>query len=228
MNVVITQSNYIPWKGYFDAIAIADTFVLYDDMQYTKRDWRNRNQIKTTNGLSWLSIPVEVKGKYFQKINETKISDTNWNRNHWNVLKHNYSKSKSYPEVKDFVEELYLSCNYQYLSEINFHFLKKIAEFLEIDTAFKFSSAFELLDGKTEKLVNICKQLGATDYYSGPAAKDYMDESLFTLENISVHYFNHSGYKEYDQLFPPFCHAVSILDLIFSEGMNAKLFLKKN
>ena len=75
--VLITQSNYIPWKGYFSAISKVDVFVVYDEMQYTKRDWRNRNLIKTPNGLKWLSIPVEVKGKYFQKINETKVSDKN-------------------------------------------------------------------------------------------------------------------------------------------------------
>ena len=103
--VAISQSNYIPWKGYFDNIAMVDEFVLYDDMQYTKRDWRNRNKIKTANGLHWLSVPVDVKGKYFQKINETKISDPSWSTKHLNSLKHNYSKSKCYKEVIDFIED---------------------------------------------------------------------------------------------------------------------------
>ena len=86
--VAISQSNYIPWKGYFDNIALVDEFVLYDEMQYTKRDWRNRNKLKTNQGLKWLTIPVEVKGKYYQKINETRISDRNWNVKHLNFLKH--------------------------------------------------------------------------------------------------------------------------------------------
>ena len=87
---IITQSNYIPWKGYFDSINQVDIFVIYDDMQYTKRDWRNRNYIKTPQGLKWLSIPVEVSGKFHQKINETLISDKSWNRSHWESIKQNY------------------------------------------------------------------------------------------------------------------------------------------
>ena len=96
--VLITQSNYIPWKGYFDAIAIADEFVVYDDMQYTRRDWRNRNLIKTKNGLEWLTIPVEVKGKYFQKIRDTKISDPKWAIKHWSIISQNYAKAKYFNE----------------------------------------------------------------------------------------------------------------------------------
>ena len=99
--IVITQSNYIPWKGYFDSIAISDEFVIYDDMQYTKRDWRNRNRIKTQKGLEWITIPVEVKGKYFQKINETKISEKNWAKKHWQTIAHNYSKTKYFYRKKD-------------------------------------------------------------------------------------------------------------------------------
>ena len=76
--VAILQSNYIPWKGYFDMIASVDEFILYDDMQYTRRDWRNRNQIKTAQGLKWLTIPVCVKGKYYQKIRDTEIAKSNW------------------------------------------------------------------------------------------------------------------------------------------------------
>ena len=102
--VIITQSNYIPWKGFFDSMAQVDAIVLYDDMQYTKRDWRNRNVIKTQQSLKWLSIPVEVKGKYFQKINETKISDSNWNIDHLNQLKQNFKTAKCYKEVINWIE----------------------------------------------------------------------------------------------------------------------------
>ena len=94
--VAISQSNYIPWKGYFDLINKVDEFILYDDAQFTRRDWRNRNKIKTLNGLQWLTIPVDVKGKYFQKIKETKISDKNWGMNHWQQIKQNYSKARHF------------------------------------------------------------------------------------------------------------------------------------
>ena len=218
MKAVILQSNYIPWKGYFDMIAAVDEFILFDDMQYTRRDWRNRNKIKTPNGLQWLTIPVEVKGKYFQKINETNISDKNWNLNHWKMIVQNYSRAKSFKEVKDFLENLYVTAVMENLSEINFHFLAGISSFLGIRNHLSFSSEFNLVEGKTERLLDICRQVNAADYYTGPAAKEYIDEDLFSVQNIRVHYFDYTGYQEYEQLFPPFEHGVSIIDLICNEG----------
>jgi hypothetical protein len=223
--IAITQSNYIPWKGFFDSINLVDVFVLYDDMQYTKRDWRNRNLIKSPDGTKWLSIPVEVKGKYFQKINETVISDTNWGKQHWANLQTVYGKLPGFALYKDIFEELYLK-PYSLLSEVNFTFIKKICEILGIKTEIRWSSEFELVEGKTEKLVSICKQLDATDYYTGAAAKNYMEESQFANNNINVHYYDYSGYPEYEQRYPPFVHGVSILDLLFSKGESAKKFMK--
>ncbi len=205
---------------------MADEFVLYDDMQYTRRDWRNRNQIKTKDGLKWLSIPVEVKGKYFQKINETKVSESDWGEKHWNTILHNYSKAKFFNEYKIIFEELYLNSKEEFLSKINYNFIKAICDILDIRTEMKWSSEFNLLEEKTERLVDICKNEGATDYYSGPAAKAYMNEELFEKENIKIHYFDYSGYPEYTQLHGDFTHAVSILDLIFNEGPDSKKFMK--
>lgn len=224
--VVITQSNYIPWKGYFDSINMADSLVLYDDMQYTRRDWRNRNMIKTKDGVKWLTIPVDVKGKYFQKINETKVSDRSWAKSHWQTIVHSYSKAEYFNEYKDLFEELYLGCDEEYLSKVNFRFIEAINRLLGISTPVIWSSEFELLEEKTERLVDICKRLGASDYYSGPAAKAYMNEELFERENIKVHYFDYSGYPQYKQLHGEFTHAVSIIDLIFNEGGNASKFMK--
>lgn len=224
--VAILQSNYIPWKGYFDLINMVDEFVLYDDMQYTRRDWRNRNKIKTPNGPLWLTIPVEVKGKYFQKINETKVSDQRWVKKHWQTIQSNYSKAKYFKEYKDIFEELYLDCTEEYLSQINYRFIIAINKIFGIETKIQWSSEFELIDGQTEKLLGICKQCNADIYLSGPAAKDYFDEGLAKEENISVEWMNYSGYEEYDQLFPPFEHGVSILDLIFNEGSNATKYMK--
>jgi len=224
--IIITQSNYIPWKGYFDSINIADEFIIYDDMQYTRRDWRNRNQIKTYDGLKWLTIPVEVKGKYFQKINETKISEPDWAKNHWNVITHNYKKAEYFSEYKDAFEYLYLNNKEEYLSKVNYNFIKAICDILDIKTKLIWSSEFKLLEDRNERLIDICKTCGATDYYSGPAAKAYMDLSLFEKENIKVHWFDYSGYPEYNQLNGEFTHAVSILDLIFNEGPDSKNFMK--
>ena len=225
-NVIITQSNYIPWKGYFDAISISDEFVVYDDMQYTKRDWRNRNLIKTQQGLKWLTIPVEVKGNFFQKINETKIADKNWNKQHWDILKQSYSKSKKYSETKDFVENLYRSISFDYLTDVNVHFITEICAYLKIDINLRMSSDFILNEERSQRLLDICLELNATDYYSGPAAKAYMDEKIFEDAKIGVHYLDYSNYVEYEQLNPPFEHGVSILDLIFNEGEDSYKFLK--
>jgi len=224
--IIITQSNYIPWKGYFDSINMVDEFVIYDDMQYTRRDWRNRNMIKTKDGVKWLTIPVEVKGKYFQKINETRINDQTWAEVHWNTLKHSYSKAKYFDEYKNVFEELYLGCTEEYLSKVNYRFMKSICDMLGINTPMRWSSEFQLKEEKTERLVDICKKLNATDYYSGPAAQAYMNEELFNNENITIHYFDYLGYPPYNQLHGEFTHAVSIIDLIFNEGPNATKFMK--
>lgn len=224
--VAILQSNYIPWKGYFDLINQVDEFILYDDMQYTRRDWRNRNKMKTPQGLKWLTIPVDVKGKYFQKINETKVSDRNWAKNHWLQIKQNYSKAKYFKEYKNVFEELYLNCNEEYLSQINYKFIAAINKILDINTKIRWSSEFDLVDGQTERLLGICKDCEADVYVSGPAAKDYLDESLAKKENIQVEWMGYSGYDEYEQLYPPFEHGVTILDLIFNEGPNATKYMR--
>lgn len=205
---------------------MVDEFVLYDDMQFTRRDWRNRNQIKTRDGVKWLTIPVEVKGKYFQKIKETRISEPDWAVKHWNSIIHNYSRAKYFNEYRQIFEELYLENKEEYLSKVNYNFIKTICEILGIKTKMMWSDEFNLLEEKTERLVDICKSLGATDYYSGPAAKAYMNEELFEKENIRVHYFDYSGYPEYEQLHGEFTHAVSIIDLIFNEGPNSTKFMK--
>jgi len=225
-SIVITQSNYIPWKGYFDAINIVDELVLYDDVQYTRRDWRNRNKIKTKDGLKWLTIPVDVKGKYFQKINETKISDPHWGHDHWVSIIHSYGKARYFETYKSIFEKLFLDNQEHYLSKINYKFIIAICEIMDIKTKIIWSTEFDMKEDRTERLVDICKKCNATDYYSGPAAKAYLDECQFNRENINVHYFDYSGYPAYHQLYGEFHHEVSIIDLLFNEGPNAKKFLK--
>lgn len=216
--VIITQSNYIPWKGYFSAMREATHLVLYDDMQYTKRDWRNRNKLITLNGPKWLSIPIEVKGKYFQKINESKVSDLEWGIKHWNFIESNYKKSPYFNEYKEYFKDLFLNPTSEFLSEINLEFIKRIIILLNIDIKILSSKEFELKGDKTEKLVNICKELNTTTYYTGPTAKNYMDENLFINNNIKIEYYNFSGYPEYKQQWDRFDHAVSILDMFFNLG----------
>jgi hypothetical protein len=224
--IIITQSNYIPWKGYFDGMALVDELVIYDDMQYTKRDWRNRNLIKTAQGLKWLSIPVEVKGKYFQKINETRISDKYWIEDHLNQLKQNYKQANCYNSVFPWIEELYLNCKFDLLTEVNHYFLEEINKYLNIDVKILRSESFALAEDRTERLLNICIERGATDYYTGLAAKAYLDEEMFDNSGVKVHYFDYSGYPIYVQLHGDFEHGVSILDLLLNMGKASPQFMK--
>ena len=224
--MAIVQSNYIPWKGYFDLINLVDEFVLFDDMQYTRRDWRNRNLIKTPAGLKWLTIPVAVKGNYFQKIRDTRISDPGWARKHWQSIVHSYSKAKHFGLYRDVFEQLYLATEETFLSRVNYLFLTTICKILRVNTKFSWSEDYISVDGKTERLVSICKQAGATTYISGPAARDYLEETLFNDAHIFVEYMDYSSYPEYKQLTPPFEHRVSIIDLIFNEGPDATKYMK--
>tara|TARA_B100000161_G_scaffold257121_1_gene220783 strand:+ start:392 stop:1078 length:687 start_codon:yes stop_codon:yes gene_type:complete len=224
--IAISQSNYIPWKGYFDLIASVDEFIIYDDMQYTRRDWRNRNKIKTNNGTQWLTVPVRVKGKYFQSINETEINGDDWKKQHWGSIKSNYSKAKFFKEISEELEKIYFEFNYKYLSDLNFKFLKYVCDYLEINTILRKSSEFKLLEGKTEKLIGICEQSGGTVYISGPAAKAYIDLELFNKKEISLEWFDYDNYPVYDQLHGDFIHEVTVLDLIFNCGQNSRKFMK--
>ena len=226
MNLAISQSNYIPWKGYFDCINSVDEFILYDDMQYTRRDWRNRNKIKTREGAQWLSIPVDVKGKYFQKISETTINDPSWAETHWRTIIHNYNKAPYFNDYKDIFEKLYMANTDTLLSRVNYNFLSAICSILGIKTKLLWSGDFELVEGKTERLLDLCKKRNATKYISAPAAKAYMEESLFEKEGIAVEYMDYSGYPEYRQMHGDFDHAVSVIDLIFNEGPDATKYMK--
>jgi hypothetical protein len=223
--VAILQSNYMPWKGYFDIINLVDEFILFDDVQYTKRDWRNRNKIKTKSGLMWLTIPVIVKNRFYQSIRETRVDDTRWNRKHWSSIVHNYSKARYFNFYKEQFEELYLGNNEVFLSQINYRFLVAICQLLGIVTKICWSTDYCLVEGKTEKLIDLCKQTGATEYISGPAGKNYISDELFREENIVLRYIDYSGYPEYRQFHPPFEHNVSIIDLIFHEGPQAPKYM---
>jgi hypothetical protein len=224
--VAVVQSNYIPWKGYFDLIKRVDEFILFDDMQYTRRDWRNRNRIKIPDGSMWLTIPVENKGKYTQKIKDTVVSEPDWHSAHWQSIVHSYAKAPYFPEYRLFFEQLYASATHPYLSQINHHFLSAICQLLGIRTRITWSMDYQLVEGKTERLVDLCQQAHANEYLSGIAAKEYLSEEQFIAAGITLRYMDYAGYPEYGQCYPPFEHAVSIIDLIFNVGPDAPLYMQ--
>jgi WbqC-like protein family. len=225
--VAIVQSCYIPWKGYFDLINLADEFVLYDDRQFTRRDWRNRNRIKTAQGTRWLTIPVEAKGRYHQRIDETVINDPAWAVRHWETLTHSYGRAPCFAWSRERFEALYRGMTEPHLSRVNRRFIEAVCEVLGISTRLSWSTDYEV-DAEstpTERLVALCVAAEATRYLTGPSAQSYLDESLFSAAGIEVVFMDYSGYPEYDQLHPPFEHAVTILDLIFHTGPEAPGYL---
>jgi hypothetical protein len=225
--IAILQSNYIPWKGYFDIINSVDEFVIYDDAQYTRRDWRNRNIIKTKDGLRWLTIPVEVKGKYDQKIKETKIADKEWASKHWKKIKLNYGSAPYFKDYTDLFEESYHQCEkLSFLSDVNRLFINVLNSILGIHTPISDSSKYKMEGGKNEKIISICKQANAKVYVTGPSAKDYINEELFFKSGITLRLVDYKGYPEYNQIFPPFEHNVSIIDVIFNCGNNTHSLMK--
>jgi hypothetical protein len=224
--IAILQSNYIPWKGYFDMIAAVDEFILYDDMQYTRRDWRNRNQIKTPQGVQWLTVPVQVKGRYHQTIRETGIDGTDWAEAHWRSLIQNYRRAPHFAEIAAWLEQLYLQATYSHLSTLNRALTEAVCGYLGITTKISNSWDYQLIEGKTERLADLCAQAGGTEYISGPAARDYIEEPLFAERNITLTWFDYSGYPEYPQLWGEFTHGVTVLDLLFNCGKEAPRYMK--
>jgi hypothetical protein len=219
--VAIVQSNYVPWRGYFDLIDSVDEFVLLDDAQYTKRDWRNRNRIKTASGTRWLTIPVQVSGRYTQRICDTRVVDERWAETHWSTLCQAYARAACFEAEAPRLEELFATVTSPFLSDINRHFLTGICRLLGINTPIRVSMDLEPRGVKSERLLDICVKLGARTYVSGPAARAYLDEDLFLAEGVAVSWFEYGPYPDYDQPHPPFDGGVSIIDLILCAGSHA-------
>jgi hypothetical protein len=226
--IAIVQSSYLPWKGYFDLIRSADVFVLYDDVQYTKRDWRSRNVIKTAQGPLWLTVPVRVKGRYHQLIREVEIADTAWAEHHWRSIELAYRKAPGFAAMGPTLKALLEHCaGMNHLSSVNRYLTEQISTLLGIKTPILDSHEFGRVDGKSENLLNLCLSLGGTIYLSGPAARSYLDESVFEKAGVQVRYMDYDGYPEYPQLHPPFDHHVSIVDLLLCTGHEARRYLER-
>ena len=219
--VAIAQSNYIPWRGYFDLIDSVDHFVLLDTVQYTCNDWRNRNRLKTPERTEWLTIPIATSGRFKQRICDAEVADPSWSRRHWDRIDQVYRRATRYRQQRDHVASLYHRAPRRWLSDINCHFIEGICRWLGIATTIHQSAEFPQTDGRTDRLLDMCRRLGATEYVSGPSARSYLDESLFLSEGIAVSYFDYEGFVPYPQLGETFEGAVSIIDAIFNVGDGA-------
>ena len=224
--IAILQPNYIPWKGVFDLINQVDVFVFYDDVQYTKKDWRSRNKIKSPNGEHWITVPVITKGKREQLISEAEIDNTqNWQSKHYKSILGSYSKAPYFDQYSYIIDEIYINNKWKKLVDLNIFSTKLIADILGIKVEWYKSSDYNFTGDKSgEKVVKLCKQFDCNYFINGPASKAFMNQELFNKNNIELKYMEYE-YPQYKQLYPPFDHYVTVLDTIFHCGEEAKKFI---
>ncbi|MDR3636050.1 MAG: WbqC family protein [Isosphaeraceae bacterium] len=227
MNCVILQPSYIPWRGYFDLIQRADVFVFYDDVQYDKHGWRNRNRVKTAGGTKWLTIPVRSGGNVVEgtPIRAIEIDSTqNWARKHWETIRQSYAKAPYFGRYRSMVEEFYAATP-PLLADFTIETTVALARALGIEhTRFVRSSDLPATGAKTDRLVDLLTHLGATHYISGPSARDYMEDAKLAAAGITLEYIVYE-YPEYPQLYPPFAPQVSVIDLLLMTGPDAPRFV---
>jgi hypothetical protein len=222
--VAVIQSNYIPWKGYFDIINDVDIFIFYDDVQYTKNDWRNRNKLKSPHGSAWITVPTGQKLN--RLICEVELSDSSWQLKHLKTIKQLYSKAPYFKKYLDFLEFVYLENRWMHLSELNQFLIKTISkDILGAKVEFQDSRQYSLTGNRLERLANLLHQVGTDIYLSGPSAKSYIDEAYLQNFGIRLQYKDYSSYPEYSQLYPPFEHFVSIFDLLLNCGPDAPYYI---
>ena len=212
--------------GYFDLIDKSDVFVFLDDVQFGSRSWQQRNKIKTPQGWIWLTVPVSRALGSRIKINEAKVDNgSNWEKKHLESIRYNYGKAPFFKKYMDFLEEIY-NRDWEYLADVNITLIKGITAILGLEAKFIRSSELGVEGVKTEHLINISKKVGANEYISGPAAKDYIEADKFKEAGISLgwHEFNHPTYP---QLYGDFIPYMSVIDLLFNTGEDAVNYIRE-
>lgn len=207
----------MPWLGYFHKMMTADAFCLLDNVQFKKNEWQNRNRIKTAQGWQWLTVPVQYR--YPEKIKEVRInSSVNWRRKHIEALKNNYRKSTYFTQYFDLIENIY-SRTWESIANLNCCLILKMREALGIEAKpLLIASEMEGLSEKpTQRLIDICRHIGADTYLAGADGPNYMDLEAFQREGIDVvvQDFQHPVYP---QRHGEFVSHMSIIDLFFNCG----------
>jgi hypothetical protein len=217
--VAIMQPTYLPWMGYFSLINQVDTFVIYDDVQFDKRSWQQRNKIKTQSGTQWLTVPVLTKNKFSQKINDVSISkESGFEKDHIKAIEINYSKA---PFFKIYKNEIFdcLEANHHKILELNYSLILKISNILNIQTDFIKSSKLKDLQGKKdERLIEICKELSAKEYVSPEGSKSYLEGGESFLANDIKLTYQSFKHPIYPQIYGAFESHMSVIDALFNCG----------
>ena len=227
MRCVVLQPSYIPWRGYFHQMKAADVFVFYDDVQYDKHGWRNRNRIKSPLGSQWLTIPVHSRGvtTHGTPIKDIRIVQGNsWTRKHWDSLQQSYTRTPHWTRYAGLLREFY-DKPHSLLADATIELTLALAPELGIhDTVFKRSSEFGLRGRGSRRLLGLLVQLGADRYLTGPSARGYLDEQSFLEAGIEIEYMVYD-YPVYPQLYPPYDGQVSVLDLLLMTGSEAPAYI---
>jgi len=226
MKIAIIQSCYIPWKGFFDLIGRCDEYVVFDSAQFVKRHWHNRNRIKTANGTEWLTIPVLSRSRYHQPINEVEI-ERSWADKHWRSIELAYRRAPFFDLISPTVRGWYeLADKETRLTPVNLIFLNGLSAWLGLKTRIVDDSLYPSEGFKTAHLLTIARAAKADSYLSGPSARSYLDESMFAAEGIGVEWMSYEGYPTYPQLYGPFEHGVTVLDVLFNTGPDAARYMR--
>ncbi|HTD83230.1 MAG TPA: WbqC family protein [Gemmatimonadaceae bacterium] len=221
--VAVLQSNYIPWKGYFDIIHDVDEFIFLDDVQYTRQDWRNRNRIKTAHGVRWLTIPVGTS--LHRRICDVKLPAGEWADDHWRRIELSYAAAPHFGRYRAVLEEIYRDRKWTRLADFNQQLIRTISEWLGITTRFRDSRVLGTRGQAQDRVLDLVGRAGADVYVSGPAARAYIEPQRFARAGIELHWKDYSGYPEYPQFYPPFVHEVTVLDLLFHTGPEAPYYI---
>lgn len=224
MKIFINQSIFIPWKGFFDNIAAADLYVVYDSVDFNPRSFRNRNKIMTSQGSKFITIPTK-KMPRGTSINQIEIADRNWGQACWKTIEHNYKKAPFFNLYKDTFQSLFTETEDRRITNINVKFIRAICALLNINTPITPDTEYDFVGDKSEKLLSICLQSNAETYLSGPGAEDYLNIELFKQNNIAVEFADYEKYPVYTQVYRPFSHHVSILDMLFNLGPSIKQYM---
>lgn len=216
--VAIIQSCYVPWIGFFDMIARCDEYIIFDQVQFVKRHWHNRNKIKTPKGAEWMTIPVISKSRSEQPIEDVEISEP-WAERHWRSLAINYQRAPFFADEKDKVRGWFDAVDgMKRLTEVNAFLLKALVAHLRLNVRVASDHDYKADGRSSERLLSLCQAAGATHYLSGPSAKNYLDEAMFAEAGVVVEWMAYGPYEAYPQLHGEFDIAVSILDQIFNRG----------
>lgn len=214
------QPSYIPWRGYFHIIQKSDVFVFLDDVQHTRRDWRNRNRIKTASGSQWLTVPVG-KVPLSTRINEVQLDPSSgWAEKHWNRIEASYARAPFFEQYAPALKAIYEHA-WTNLSDLDIELTIVLCELLGIHhVEFHRGSDLDIVATKTDRFVKMCDRLAATRYLSGPAARSYIQPADFERAGLELEWMVYD-YPEYEQLYPPFDPQISVIDLLFMKGSEA-------